>query len=192
MRGRRTTAVQAVGAALGVLVLGGVSACDIGGAGDSEPAAEVTLAADDGGGRPPELTRRLGVELGTAVAVFGLGCRPQSDRQRCSADGEKTYTLTGRLRPATVVAAWMQLDTGGGRWVVHVRLSAADHESTASTTRRARARGGLVVVLDARSGDVLQAVSPNDVHGSLIARNDLHRLSAESVVRAFVVAADRV
>ena len=174
-----------------VLAVGVCGACDLGSPGEPAPSAGPTLVADDSaGGRPPELTDEVEVELGTAVAVFGLGCRPQSVRQRCSADGEKTYTLTGALRPATVTAAWMQLDTGGGRWVVHLRLATGDREGALRTARRAADRGGLVVVLDAHSGDVLQAVSPNDVTGARIARNDLHRLSAESVVSSFVDAAE--
>ena len=98
--------------------------------------------------------------------------------------------MTGSLRPATVTAAWMELDAGGGRWVVQVRLSAEDRVAAARTARRARDRGGLVVVLDAHSGDVLQAVSPNDVRGGRITRNDLHRLTAESVVSSFVAAVE--
>ena len=125
------------------------------------------------------------------MAVFGLGCRPQSASQRCSAGGEKTYTMRGILRPATVTAAWMQLDTGGGRWVVQVRLDADDRVAAARTARRARDLGGLVVVLDTHTGDVLHAVSPNDVRGGRITRSDLHRLTAESVARTRFVAAAR-
>ncbi|MBF4768423.1 hypothetical protein ISU10_11660 [Nocardioides agariphilus] len=188
MRGRRTALVQVL---VTVLAAGALGGCDFGGGPDQEPTSGPTLVADDaGGGNPPELTGRVAVELGTAVAVFGLGCRPQSARQRCSVDGQKTYTLTGRLRPATVTAAWMQLDTGGGRWVVHVRFASHDHWSAAKTADRARDKGGLVVVLDAHTGDVLQAVSPNDVSGAQIARNDLHRLTAESMVGSFAHAAE--
>jgi hypothetical protein len=125
------------------------------------------------------------------VAVFGLGCRPQSRRQRCSADGQKTYTMQGSLRPATVTAAWMQLDTGGGRWDVQLRLAADDRLAAARTARRARDLGGLVVVLDTHTGDVLHAVSPNDVRGERITRSDLQRLTAESVVTSFVAAVER-
>ncbi len=44
-------------------------------------------------------------------------------------------------------------------------------------------------MLDAHSGDVLQAVPAADVNGALITRRDLHRPAAESVVSAFVEAA---
>ena len=187
MRGRRMALVQAF---VTVLAVGVLVACDFGTPDDPEPSAGPTLVADDAaGGNPPELTGELPVELGTAVAVTGLGCRPQSARQRCSADGDKTYTLTGTVRPATVTAAWMQLGTGGWKWVVRVRLSVDDRQAAARTARHAQDRGGLVVILDARSGDVLHAVSPNDVDGARITRYDLNRATAESVVTSFVRAA---
>ena len=189
MRGRRTALLQALVTALAV---GVCSACDFGTPADSQPSAGPTLVADEtASGDPPELTEELEVELGTAVAVFGLGCRPQSASQRCSAGGEKTYTMRGSLRPATVTAAWMQLDTGGGRWVVQVRLDADGRVAAARTAQRARDLGGLVVVLDTHTGDVLHAVSPNDVGGGRITRSDLHRLTAESVVSSFVAAVER-
>jgi hypothetical protein len=185
MRGRRTALVEVL---VVVLAAGLAGACSFGSARSPEPTSGPTLVAvePEGGGGLPELAGKVDVELGTAVAVFGLGCRPQSIRQRCSTDGEKTYTLTGALRPATVTAAWMQLDTGGGRWTVNLRLGVGDQTAATRTSRRAEARGGLVVILDAQSGDVLQAVSPNDVRDTRITRNDLHRLTAEGVVAAFV------
>ena len=85
----------------------------------------------------------------------------------------------------------MQLDTGGGRWVVQVRLGADDRVAAARTARRARDLGGLVVVLDTHTGDVLHAVSPHDVRGERIMRSDLQRLTAESVVTSFVAAVER-
>ena len=175
---------------MAVLAAGLTGACTSGTAGTPEPTAAPTLMAvePEGGNGPPELEHPVEVELGTAVAVFGLGCRPQSNRQRCSTDGEKTYTLTGALRRATVTAAWMQLDSRGGRWTVQLRLAAGDVDATARTAQRARNKGGLVVVLDAHSGDVLHAVSPNDLRGTRIVRDDLHRLSAESILAAFVSA----
>jgi hypothetical protein len=185
VRGRRTTLVEVL---VAVLAAGLTGACTFGTTAGPEPTDGPTLVAveAEGEGNPPELTQRLEVELGTAVAVFGLGCRPQSDRQRCSTDGEKTYTLTGSLLPATMTAAWMQLDAGDGRWAVHVRIAGEDEGAAARTSRRAQQRGGLVVILDAASGDVLQAVSPNDVRGTRITRYDLHRLTARGVVAAFV------
>ncbi len=187
MRGRRTALGRALVPVLVIALASVATGCDFGDGPDREPAAAPTLMADDGDAtRPPELEGRVAVELGTAVAVFGLGCQPQSARQRCSAAGEKTYTLTGESLPATVTAAWMQLDTGGGRWVVHLRLGAGDRKSAERTAQRARDRGGLVVVMDAATGNVLLAVSPNDVDRGRIAREDLHRLTAESIVRSFV------
>ena len=190
MRGRRTALGRALVAVLAATALG---ACDAGPSADRGPSPGPTLVAVDevGGGDPPELTEELRVELGTAVAVFGLGCRPQSPRQRCSADGQKTYTMQGRLRPATVTAAWLQLDTGDGRWVVQVRLAADDRVAAAHAAQRARDLGGLVVFLDTHTGDVLHAVSPNDVRGDRITRSATHRLTAESVVSSFVAAVER-
>ena len=165
-------------------------ACDLAPSADVEPSPDPTLvAADPVGGEPPQLTAAVDVELATAVAVFGLGCRPQSPHHRCSADGDKTYTLTGGLRAATVTGVWMQLDTTRGRWTVNVRLAPGDRRTAARVAERARDVGGLVVVLDAHSGDVLQAVPADAVDGALIARRDLHRPAAESVVNAFVAAA---
>ena len=188
MRGRRATLVQVLVAVLAATVTG---ACDFGPSADVEPSSGPTLVAvDPEGGDPPELTEAVEVELGTAVAVFGLGCRPQSHHQRCSADGDKTYTLTGKLLAATVTAAWMQLDSGRGRWTVNLRLAPDAVATAVLIAGRSREEGGLVVVLDAHNGDVLQAVSPSDVHGAHIIRRDLHRLTAESVVTAFVGAAE--
>src|SRR5687768_6672599 len=100
MRGRRTTLVRVLVAVLAATIAATITgACDFGTSADVEPSQGPTLVAvDDGEGDPPELTAAVDVELATAVAVLGLGCRPQSPDQRCSADGEKTYTLTGRSR----------------------------------------------------------------------------------------------
>ena len=187
MRGRRTPLVQVLVAVLAATVTG---ACFVGPSADVEPSSGPTLAAvDPVGGDPPQLTAAVEVELGTAVAVFGLGCRPQSPHHRCSAEGDKTYTLTGGLPAATVTGVWMQLDAGHGRWTVKVRLAPDDRRAAALVAERTREAGGLVVVLDAHSGAVLQAVSASDIRGALITRRDLHRLTAESVVTAFVGAA---
>ena len=120
-----------------VLAAGVRGACDFGTPTESSRRRTRRLSPMTRWRRPAGAHRGLEVELATAVAVFGLGCRPQSPRQRCSADGEKTYTMRGSLRPATVTAAWMQLDTGGGRWVVQVRLDADDRVAAARTARRA-------------------------------------------------------
>ena len=187
VRGRRTPLVQVLVAVLAAAI---TAACDLGPSADVEPSPAPTLVAvDPVGGEPPQLAAAVEVELGTAVAVFGLGCRPQSPHQRCSADGDKTYTRTGGLRAARVTGVWMQLDTGRGRWAVNVRLAPGDRRTAALVAERALEVGGLVVVLDAHSGDVLQAVPATDVHGALINRPDLHRLAAESAVDAFVEAA---
>jgi hypothetical protein len=189
MRGRRTTLVPVVLAVLAATI---TSACNLGRQTDRDTAPGPTLVAVDpvGDGDPPEVIEAVEVEVGTAVAVFGRGCRPQSPHQRCSADGTKTYTLTGRLRPATVTGVWMQLDTGHGRWTVVVRLAGDDLRTAALVAERTREEGGLVVVLDARTGDVLQGVSPRDIRGTRITRRDLHRLSAENVVNAFAGATE--
>jgi hypothetical protein len=45
------------------------------------------------------------------------------------------------------------------------------------------------VVIDARKGNVLQAVAPDDVHGGTIAVRDLAQPAAQGVVDAYVTAA---
>jgi hypothetical protein len=187
MRGRRTALGQVLVAVLAAAALG---ACDVGPSTDLDPSPGPTLAAVDpvGGGDPPELTEAVAVELTTAVAVFGLGCRPRSPHQRCSADGRKTYTLKGEVRAATVTAAWMELGSGGGRWTLNVRLAAGDSRALSLVAARATAQGGLVVVLDAHSGDVLHAVAPHDVLGVRITRSDLLKQDANAIVGAFVTA----
>ena len=188
MQGGRRTGPGRVLAA--VLAAAALSACDAGPSTDLNPSSGPTLVAVDpvDGGDPPKLTEAVAVELATAVAVFGLGCRPQSPHQRCSADGRKTYTLEGGLRAATVTTAWMELGSGGGRWTLNVRLAPDDLPALSLVTRRATAQRGLVVVLDAHSGDVLHAVAPQEVTGVRITRSDLQKRDADAIVGAFVTA----
>jgi hypothetical protein len=187
MRGRRTTLVQVLVAVLATAVTG---ACDIGPAADIEPSPGPTLVAvDPVGGDPPELRRELAVELGTAVAVYSRGCRPRTVMQRCSPNGTQTYTLASRLHEATVVGAWMQVDTGEGQWAVRIRLRTGDARAVAAVSRQTDREGGLTVVIDAGSGDVLVAIPSPGFQGSTITRRDLQKPAAQAVIHDFVTAA---
>jgi hypothetical protein len=187
MRGRRTTLVQVLVAVLATAVTG---ACDVGPSADLEPSQGPTLVAvDPVGGDPPELTEALEVDVGTAVAVFGRGCRPQSPHHRCSPDGSKTYTLKGGLRTVTAAGVWMQLDAGGSQWTVLTRFGSGDDAVMGEVAARAEAADGLVVVLDAHSGDVLQAVAPTGVRGGRLVVQGLQKPGAEKVVNTYVTAA---
>jgi hypothetical protein len=184
MRGRRTARATVVVAVLTAVLTAGCE--DHSAAPEREPALE---AVDAVGGVPPQLVGELAVELGTATAVFGRGCRAQSPHQRCSPDGTKTYTLAGRLRPATVTGAWMQLEAEAGTWAVRVRFAPADRRTTTAVAARAEEAGGLVVVLAAISGEVLHAVAPESIgHGRIILRN-LRKPAADLVVEGYVTAA---
>ena len=187
MRGRRTTIVQVLVAVLAAAVTG---ACDLGPTGDMERSPGPALVAvDPVGGDPPELTESLAVELGTAVTVFGRGCRAMSPDQRCSVDGTKTYTLKGTLETATAAGVWMQLDAGSAQWAVRVRFGSGDEAVVGRVAARTAAAGGFVVVLDAHSGDVLQAVAPTGVRNGRIVVHDLNKPGAEHVVNTYVTAA---
>jgi hypothetical protein len=187
VRDRRTRLVQVLVAVLAATVTG---ACDLGPSADIEPSPGPTLVAvDPVGGDPPELTEALEVELGTAVAVFGRGCRAQSPHQRCSADGTKTYSLKGGLQTVTAAGVWMQLDTGRPQWTVRVRFGSGDEAVVGRVAARTEAAGGFVVVLDAHSGDVLQAVAPTVVRNGRIVVPGLPRPGAEHVVNTYVTAA---
>jgi hypothetical protein len=184
MRGRRTARATVVVAVLAAVLAAGCE--DQSAAPEREPAHEAVNAV---GGVPPQLVGDLAVELGTATAVFGRGCRPQSPQQRCSPDGTKTYTLAGRLRPATVTGAWMQLEAEAGTWAVSVRFASADPRTTAAVAARAEQAGGLVVVLAAVSGAVLHAVEPERVGHGRITLRELRKPAADLVVEGYVTAA---
>ena len=187
MGGRRTALASVV---LTCLVAVASSACDFGTPDGSAPSDDPTLVVDEAGDDvPPELTRRVAVELGTAVAVFGRGCRPRIALQRCSVDGKQTYTLASPLRAATVVGAWMQLDSGRGRWAVHLRLRPGDARAVSAVSEQTEEVGGLAVVLDAHTGDVLLSIPSPDIQGVTITGHDLQKPAAEAVVDAFVTAA---
>ena len=83
----------------------------------------------------------------------------------------------------------MQLGSGGAQWTLNVRLAAGDSRALSLVAARATAQGGFVVVLDAHSGDVLQAVAPTERTGVRIMVSACRNRDADAIVGAFVTAA---
>jgi hypothetical protein len=137
----------------------------------------------------PQFTGHLRVRLATGLQRMGIGCRQRSDRDACTVDGSATYTWLGRAQPAVVSSVRTHPDAGHGSWVVVVTFARTSRPAAQQTATRARSLGGYALLLDAHSGDALQAVPPDAVAGGRITLRDLAKPDAWDLVDTYVTAA---
>jgi hypothetical protein len=141
---------------------------------------------DDGS---PSYDGALIVDLASGLRVMGLGCRETSPRDACSADGSRTYTWLGRMQPVTVTSVRTHPDADHGAWVVEVRFARDDRPAVQATAERSEGMGGYALLLDAHSGDALQAAAPLDVEGGRITVRDMVKRDAWALVDVYVATA---
>jgi hypothetical protein len=185
MRGWRT--------AVAALLVGALTAGCHGGREPSQPTASAgatdPTSALDLAGHVPGLDTPLQVRLASGLQVFGLGCRRRTYRDACAADETKTYTWLGKATPVTVTSVSMRLNADHGAWVVRVRFAPHDLATVQAVADNARGMGGFALLLNAGTGDALQAVPPLEVARGRITVRNLGKPDAWDLVSAYVTAA---
>ncbi len=181
VRGRRTAVVVLLVAAL-------TAGCS----GDDSPPApnpQATVPASTSESGVPRFEGALEVRVVTGLHVYGRGCRQRSEHDACTADGSTTYTWVGDRSRVTLTSARMHPNAGHDAWVVSLRFAKRDRAVVQRAAGDAGGIGGYALVLDARSGDALQAATPLEVTGGRITVRDLQKPVAWDLVSAYVTAA---
>jgi hypothetical protein len=137
----------------------------------------------------PDFSGDLPVDLVVGLRMLGLGCRPTTPHDACSADGLRTYSWAGPKSKVGITTARMRPEPGHGAWVVTLRFDADDRSSVTAAVTRAGDVGGYALLLDPHTGDALGAVQPAQVQGGRVVIENLSKPDAWDLVSNYVTAA---